>query len=251
MQPGMTRRPLCLLQSRYWDSPHALASATHLVDRKIANMYHLLMQYLPHRERQSMPQAVTIRSSVQQIARIRLHSAAATDHRTIMRMEAGATRAYWTSFATIACIPHGWTRTYPHAHDPWNQALNIGYTTLAHVVRVHLRSAGLCTAIGMLHAPHEGHEALVYDFEELFRQPIVDAMLLPQWSRGQQSIIDPARIVAQINERWHHRTHYHRAWWRMRAVLDAEAAVYSSALRNDRVFIPYRHSWSHWTNTAT
>ena len=110
----------------------------------------------------------------------------------LIALEGRATRIYWNAFSRIAKQEH-WKRIYPHATDSLNSALNIGYTVLANILQERIKEHGLSYEIGILHAPQRGKKALLYDFEELFRQPIVDAVVLPLFSRKKHD-----RLISQI-----------------------------------------------------
>ncbi|MCF6354758.1 MAG: group II intron reverse transcriptase/maturase [Candidatus Polarisedimenticolaceae bacterium] len=62
--------------------------------------------------------------------------------------------------------------------DPINALLSFGYTLLFHNVFSLLRTRGLNTHIGFLHAERAGHPALASDIMEEFRAPIIDATVL-------------------------------------------------------------------------
>ncbi len=62
--------------------------------------------------------------------------------------------------------------------DPINALLSFGYTLLFHNVFSLLRTRGLNTHIGFLHAERSGHPALASDIMEEFRAPIIDATVL-------------------------------------------------------------------------
>ncbi|MDO8462845.1 MAG: CRISPR-associated endonuclease Cas1 [bacterium] len=243
-----TRLHLHLLQARYWESPYAIETARALIERKNTNMTHLLTRYLSNRERMEMPQARVLRATISVTRAATASLLAAPSRRALMLHEAHAARAYWRSYGMLAGVRDDWRRVHPHASDHWNASLNIGYTILARTIQRTLRAHGLCAGIGVLHAPIEGHEALVYDFEELFRQPVVDSALLPQWSRMHGQPMKPDTVVVRIERRLQERTRYQKEWWRIIAVLDAEVAAYATALRQGMQYVPYQHSWAHWTH---
>jgi CRISPR-associated protein Cas1 len=56
-----------------------------------------------------------------------------------------------------------------NAHDEVNSALNYSYSIIEAVVRRRLISTGFETSLGFVHHSYESKEALVYDFQDLFR----------------------------------------------------------------------------------
>ena len=62
--------------------------------------------------------------------------------------------------------------------DPVNALLSFGYTLLYQNVQTLLRTTGLHPGLGFLHKPRSGHAALASDILEIFRAPVVDALVL-------------------------------------------------------------------------
>jgi CRISPR-associated endonuclease Cas1 len=125
-----------------------------------------------------------------------------TDKRHLFLLEARATRTYWRAFRHLSRAPNGWTRIHPHASDPWNIALNIGYTLLTNKIRHALIAVGLDPEIGFLHASHHGKDALVYDVMEIFRTSMVDVAVIRLFSRiSDQKAVEPQRVIREITIR--------------------------------------------------
>ncbi len=237
---------LHLLQARYWDSSASFESAKLLVTRKIWNMWHLLERALAYRVKKYPTIAQELRSLINtSIMMAEVTAGQAKDRGDLLRIEARATKAYWRGFVLLAHCPHGWHRAYPHAADPWNRALNIGYTMLANVVRDTVKAHDLSEEIGMLHVPRRGHEALVYDFEELFRQTVVDAAILHVYSRGAVDEIETKFVVSCVLKRLDMPTRYAKRHWPLRGVIEQETLKYKHALEAASTYLPYVHSWAH------
>lgn len=68
--------------------------------------------------------------------------------------------------------------------DPVNAALSFGYTLLASELSGLLAGAGVDPAIALLHGLRSGRDSLAHDAMEPFRAPIIDALVIPLFSRG-------------------------------------------------------------------
>lgn len=238
---------LHLLQARYWDSPLSLQSARFFVQRKCFNMRNLLDYYVAYRKKVCFDDARQMLITSQKIRNGEINIDTVSDRRHLLLIEGRATRIYWNAYSLIA-KQENWKRIYPHASDPLNSALNIGYTMLVNILRERIKDHGLSSEIGVLHTPRRGKEALLYDFEELFRQPIVDAAILPLFSRKKSSHgIDQKYIIKAVLNHYEKHIHYRGSQWHMKAVLDSELESFISSLKNKKVYTPYKHSWSHWT----
>ena len=62
--------------------------------------------------------------------------------------------------------------------DPVNALLNFGYAFLEREVRVSALMCGLDLRIGFFHANDGRKDALVFDLMEMFRQPVIDRLVL-------------------------------------------------------------------------
>ena len=239
---------LHLLQARYWDSSHSLTSARTIIAQKCFNMRHLLLRALPYRKAYP-PQAGLLKKSIQTITRIESLLPAATDRRALLLFEASATRAYWKSIAlSIHCPPH-WKRMYPHARDPWNQSLNIGYTILAKRIKEILTTHHLSTEIGMLHVPKRNHDALIYDIEELFRVPVVDMQIIHAYAR-RKNPPPLSRIAFMVTTRLKERWYFQNAWHSLETFIDFQISNYISALTRNTVYLPFVLPWGHRTKKS-
>jgi|GEM_PF-1788116 len=237
---------LHLLQARYWDSPLAFESARFFVQRKCFNMRNLIDRYYTYRKKVFFDDAQRMHITSQKIFNSETNIQNIQNHTHLMLLEGRATRVYWNAYSLIA-KQEDWKRAYPHATDPLNSALNIGYTILTNILRERIKYHGLSCEIGILHTPQRGKEALLYDFEELFRQPIVDAAILPLFSRKKGgNNIDQKHIIKSILHQCEKPIHYRKSQWSMKTIIDAEIEIFISALKNKKVYIPYQHSWSHW-----
>ena len=109
-----------------------------------------------------------------------LHGASRTNEiERMMGFEGEATAKFWRGWSAL--LMHGWSlpvRRRKPAPDPVNIALNIASNILSRDTRTVLLAAGLHPGFGALHSVDDGREALVYDFMEIFRAPMVESVVL-------------------------------------------------------------------------
>lgn len=147
--------------SEYKHSPLALVSAKHLIEMKVDAESALLRRY----RRPS--------------ADIRSELAAAMDIGGVLLIEARAARHFWREFRALIPEDSGFETREPHANDPVNQMLDIGYHHLTNLVRRVLDERGVPADLGLLHVARATDSApLAYDLVELFRADVVDAEAL-------------------------------------------------------------------------
>ncbi len=235
---------LHFLQAQYFQSPDSLQSAREIIDRKCRNMAHILLRTLPYRFKQYPEQAQIISHDHQTINKQQLLLPQCGTRQDIMLLEGRATRAYWSTVAVITKQPIGWHRVHPHAHDPFNIALNIGYSILARLIKEKIMRYETTPYIGILHAPRDNNEALVYDFEELYRQIAVDAAIIPLFSK--KSEVPVSHTVASVLKKLDSRARYRDGFWKLSAIVDAEIGAYVYALHHGKIYIPYLHSHAHF-----
>lgn len=151
--------------------PRAIARA--LVAGKIANSRVVLRRYLrnhplPHGEFRDL-----------EIAAMQHGVMEAESLDAIRGHEGMAARIYFGALADMLpeeCGFAGRSRNPPT--DPVNAMLSYGYAILFANIGTLIRRRGLDPHIGHLHALRDGHAALVSDFMEEFRSPVVDATVL-------------------------------------------------------------------------
>ncbi|MBU0645983.1 CRISPR-associated endonuclease Cas1 [Patescibacteria group bacterium] len=232
------------LQALYWQSDKSLQSAKLLIQSKCQNMLKLVNFYLPYRLKESPTLAQKLQKIIFGIKKQNSKLTVADNRRKILLIEAAATRQYWRAIALIIRQPN-WQRDYPQAKDPFNQSLNIGYTMLANFIRTAVKNCGLDPSIGILHEPHDKKEALVYDLQELFRQPFIDAAILPIFIRRKTQSVTTKKIIAEISEYRSKCFPYKSGFSNLDEIMKNEINSYLRALKSKQIYIPYQHSWSH------
>ncbi|HDG98764.1 MAG TPA: CRISPR-associated endonuclease Cas1 [Desulfobacterales bacterium] len=102
----------------------------------------------------------------------------------IMNFEARVARLYWEAWSAILENFPGRRKRYENPEDPINMALNLGYSLLEADCYIAISSTNLDPYAGFLHVDNPRRPALVMDFMEQFRQPIVDSIVLTLAERG-------------------------------------------------------------------
>lgn len=206
------------------------------------------MGYLPYQKQTYEERVRPLRQVMATIERHAANIAHAQDRCNLLLTEAKATKAYWSAIRLLARQDETWRRVYPHADDPLNTALNIGYTMLANMVRQAVRDHGFDSSIGVLHEPRDGKEALVYDLEELFRQPVVDSTILPLFTRQKQMQTITGKMIVHHVLKKLDQAHWHKhEWKKWKTIINLEIEQYLSAIQNDSLWTPTKLSWRHKT----
>lgn len=251
---GRVSGPRVVAQVRYRDTPAALAAAAALIARKCRNSAALLDKFRPY-QRRYPERATALEQSIRRLAVIKGRAARVSSGRSaLFLLEAHAARAYWAGVQNlVARHDPAWKRQYPHARDPVNLLLNTGYTFLARWVREAIQAAGLLPEVGFFHAIAAGREPLVYDLMELFRQPVVDAVVLPILTKKKRPVArlserDMRRAVAHFHEQWERPFWYRGQCLPLWQIAEREAVSLARAMLGGRPWAPYRHPWGHgWT----
>ena len=97
-----------------------------------------------------------------------------------------ASRRYFDGFPYIlpgeAWEWNGRNRRPPK--DPVNSLLSLGYTMLEQEVRIGIAGSGFDPRIGFLHSSDGRKDSLVFDLMELFRQSVIDHLVLSLLNYG-------------------------------------------------------------------
>jgi len=126
---------------------------------------------------------------------------ASTSVDEVRQEEALAAKAYWEAIAALLPPNLGFElrltrqriRAEPDVEvDPFNRALNIGYSALLREVWAASLVAGLNPYVGFLHAPRTGKMSLVFDLMEEFRAVAVDRPLITL-ARTHPETLEPLR----------------------------------------------------------
>jgi len=167
------------------DPARRLDTARRMVCAKIANDRALLAQHLRNHPGRDLHKAVqALKAAEKRAANVK-------DLETLRGVEGAAAAAHFAGFSL--CLPEGVRfarRTRRPPTDPVNSLLSFGYTLVYYMIHSCLRARGLDPHIGLLHEPGGDHPALASDLVEEFRAPIVDALVLSLFNRGELSAAD-------------------------------------------------------------
>ena len=139
----------------------------------------------------------------------------------------------------------GWRRTTSGESDALNLLLSIGYHWLAGTIRKAISDSGLSTEIGILHSPRMGHEPLVYDLEELFRQPIVDRTILALSARRSIDDISPGYLLSEITARFAECEWQKGNLLPWNSILGSEIMALRKAIIQGIAYAPTSMPWTH------
>jgi CRISP-associated protein Cas1 len=237
-------KPFPMLQTEYFQSEVSVESSRNIIAVKAANMIGLLKSHLAYNNKKYPDRAAIIRINILKMMTLHSQIPAAKNRRHLMLIEARITHIYWQTFSILVGQGHMWTRIHPGGDDMLNQSLNIGYTYLLTFLKKH--AGDMPCEIGMLHAPRKDKTPLLYDLEELFRQPLVDAPLLTYFSKYKPKEISVATIIFMIQKNLAKKVH-NRYWKTWDDIIATTFVQYKKSVQKNVVWKPYGHSWSHWT----
>ena len=114
-------------------------------------------------------------------------------------IEGSASRKYFDAFPDILDQSlWNWKGRSQHpGKDPINALLNYGYAFLDREVRVAILMCGMDSRIGFFHANDGRKHSLVFDLMELFRQPVIDPLVL---TLANQRSIKPDDFIKSKDE---------------------------------------------------
>jgi CRISPR-associated endonuclease Cas1 len=236
-------------QITYPESGVALLTAKNLVRAKVRNQRHILTNFRQSRQRCGSPDAPAIASAQQRLTALRYQCLQAVDMRELFLLEAQAARIYWSILQLVAMQSPEWRRRRPKASDPLNILLNTGYANLIRTCRQALIDAGLLPQIGIMHGTNVP-EPLVYDFMEPFRQPMVDAVILPLFSRKKNVVErlthkDMGKGFSLLHDRYAGRTCYAGRCEAFTTIIVREAVALRRACMTKGEYKPFQYPWRH------
>ncbi|MEL6967541.1 MAG: CRISPR-associated endonuclease Cas1 [Pseudomonadota bacterium] len=166
------------------DADLTLAFAKRFVDGRVRNQRALLRRL--NRDQALEPVIKSIAGINHLISRL----SACPDLETLRGLEGRAAALYWPAYGRLLRDPalRFRKRNRKNTNAP-NTALNITANLLARDCGAALQRVGLHPGFGMLHVTRNHGEAAVYDFMELFRGPLAEAVVS---SAINQRVIDKA-----------------------------------------------------------
>lgn len=156
------------------DAGFNLALARAIVTAKLSNSRLLLRRYYRFRPGGESPIEPMLHE-------LQAKAAGAADLDVLRGLEGVAARHYFDAFREL--LPPSWQaqfdgRSRQPPHDPVNALLSYSYAVVFQNVLTLAAARGLEIYLGHLHAPHDGHPALVSDLVEEFRALVADAVVL-------------------------------------------------------------------------
>lgn len=165
------------------------------VEGKIHNQRMVLSDYAKRFRAQAKPN-YGLESSINELIKLELKVREAGGIDGVREVEAIAARYYWRHVAEVIPDVLGFTGRIPRSRkppvggiDPFNKALNIGYSALLREVWRAVFIAGLNPYIGFLHKPRAGKMVLVFDLMEEFRPVAVDRPLIALARRDTDTLL--------------------------------------------------------------
>jgi CRISPR-associated protein Cas1 len=138
----------------------------------------------------------TIKNAIEELKKWEIQLTQTKDWKEVGQIEAKAAQEYWKAIKKLIPQTLGfqkrlkkWDLPPEETPDPFNIALNIGYSILAKEVWKATFIANLNPYIGFLHAKRPGRISLVYDLMEEFRPIAVDRPLIKLARKEPQTLL--------------------------------------------------------------
>lgn len=156
------------------DDCQSLVIAKKLIAQKINAQLDLIKQYGKRNKQPEIPKVIKELSIYYHVVdRV-------TTVDKLRGLEGIASKAYFSVFNDlISAQGWEWKGRFRHpSPDPVNALLSYGYCFLEREVRIALAGTGFDCRLGFMHSNNGRKDSLVYDIMELFRQKIVDRLVL-------------------------------------------------------------------------
>lgn len=167
-------------------------------------------------------------------------------------IEAEGARVFWLNYALLLPRELGFEGRDQDSTDPVNACLNYGYGVMYGECWKAIVLAGLDPYAGFLHEDRSGKPVLTFDFVEMFRF-IVDNALLTLFRRGWRprfvnGLLDyesRVKVIESLNKHLEEtRGHYiDETPVSLRQIVKKVALTLASFLRGEGVFEGYVHRW--------
>ncbi|MGC9069028.1 MAG: CRISPR-associated endonuclease Cas1 [Thermoprotei archaeon] len=158
--------------------------ARFFIEGKIHNQRVVLSDYAKRFRAASKPN-YELESIVNQLMKLESQIEEVNTVDKVREIEAVAARYYWGQVAKLVPSSIGFINRIPRSRkpvigdiDPFNKALNIGYSALLKEVWKAIFIVGLNPYLGFLHSPRAGKMVLAFDLMEEFRPVAVDRPLI-------------------------------------------------------------------------
>lgn len=163
------------------DEKQAIELIRSVLNTKITEQMKLLKQYANKKG------IVTLTAIADSLLIYRRKIRQENDCDALRGIEGIASRTYFEGFKYILDEKYWkWEgRNRRPSLDPVNALLNYGYAFLEREVRLGCIGSGLDVRLGFFHSNNGRKDSLVFDLMELFRQKIIDRLILKTLNRGQ------------------------------------------------------------------
>lgn len=213
--------------SDYIHSELVLATSQNILTHKLARQHALLKRY-----RLGGDASVSV-FTTKNLPALLLH-------------EARFAHLYWQNIRKLLLNKVTFPARKPHAADPMNKLLDIGYRYLANQVSIQLGKHDLDQSLGLFHrANTSDSQPLTYDLMELFRADLVDTEIVHYFKQQKQLITTlTAHDIAHVLHRIKHRglrRHYLKVFKACRSYnyyMELQILHFSRAVRHITIFIP-------------
>lgn len=179
----------------YTDESKKSRLAALFVEGKIHNQRMVIYEYT-QKARASNRRNALLDNIVDMLSNFEIHVKSCNSVSEAMNIEAHAANGYWRGVSDILPDDIGFKQRLTKQRisnskeiDPFNIALNIGYSILKKEIWRAIFLAGLNPYIGFLHSTRAGKMALVFDLMEEFRAYCVDRPLIAFARRKPEEII--------------------------------------------------------------
>lgn len=239
-------KSLLIVQADYVRSPIAVQTARNIVSAKIRNCEYMLTRSIATLRRSRAETAPVLAQLQARLSRQKDYSAFCPDTHRLSLLEARAAQTYYDAVRIIT-RQYSWRRLRGSTTDALNLLLNIGYHLLFLECEKSLTKVGLYVEVGFLHGTTSGRP-LLYDFVEVFRQPCVDKITLPLFSRRHGALVVPkgkALFLKRFQEKLDMPHWYKGRCETMRRIILLEAYELKHCMTEGKVFTPYQHRWGN------
>lgn len=183
-------------QYRAQNDERGIFLARCFVRGKVMNQYYTAKSLIKNRGRRDLVEECRkIKRVAEALEKCKLQQ-------ELIQEEAKAAEIYWRLISEFYGV-EGRKKRYDDP-DPFNMALNYGYSVLMSYVTLAVDSTNLDPFAGFLHSENPRRPALVADLIEEFRQPVVDRAVFnvkPEEKDGLLTRKSRVEILKEINRR--------------------------------------------------
>lgn len=242
-----------------FEDPRGVGIARAIVDAKLANQRGLLLYSAKYRRKTRPELGDRLIAAADTIASLRAELAAVDAPRiddcraALLTLEGRAGATYWQAFWQL--LPEELApskRQHQGASDPVNALLNYGYGILYSQCWSAILLAGLDPFGGFIHVDRPGKPSLVLDLQEIFRQPVVDRVVLAMLNKGfRPAFEEEGRIAkdarrqyaAQVLARLNTLVDFDGRRNTIQSIIVQQARALAVAVRGEKPLKPYVMRW--------